>query len=156
MIELVFAAGILGVGLAGLVHLHRNAVTGVARSDTIALATEIAHQRSEFLATMHSDDVPGCSGPVRCRTPGGQAFEAPLSAVGGFECTRWVDGADVPEANGVTSAQGVRFRVDTVVGSHPDPLRQSSARFVTVSVCWVDRIAQVHQIQTRKLVIPGV
>ena len=121
----------------------------------MALANEIAAKRAEYLTTMDPDDVPACSGPPTCRAEGVNVFADPLQPAGEFECTRWVDGADVPQPGGDAAAQGIRFRVDNVVTGHPDQLRQPRARLVVVSVCWLDGGGFVRELQTRRLMVPG-
>jgi len=155
-VELAVATGILGVGLFGLTQLHGSAIGGVARSEGIAGANEVAAQRAELLSTLDADDVAACTGAVGCMQLGGGAFLPRLASAGGFPCTRWVDGADVPDPGGMLSAEGVRFRVDTVVADHPDPARQPRARLLTVSVCWQDKHGTVRQVQTQRLLVPGV
>ncbi len=155
LVELAAATGVLGIGLVGLVQLHTNAVRGVIQSESISRATEIANQRAEFLATMDPDDLPSCTGVPRCRQGAGIEMTSPLGTVGGYECTRFVDQDDVPRGDGTAAQEGLRYRVDTVVGPHPDVARQRDAVLLTISVCFADGSGRVQQVQTRRLLVPG-
>lgn len=155
LVEIAVASGVLGIGLVGLVQLHTSATRGVVLGESLSRAGEVASQRAEFLATMDPGDLPGCQGPPRCMEGAGAAFTQPLGPAGAFECTRWVDKADVPRSDGSQAQEGLRYRVDTVVSGHPDFARQRKAQLLTVSVCWADRSGRVRQVQTRRLLVPG-
>jgi len=152
IVEAMITLGVLGVTVSAITTTYVNAVHGYARNQALAEAVEVASQRAESIATLAPATVPACSGAALCKD--GDTMTAPLTSVGGFDCSLWVDGAAVSQPGGAPRA-GQRFRVDTVVSAHPDAVRQPDARLVTVSVCWTDTVGTVHEVQTRRLMVPG-
>ncbi len=153
MIEALVASAVLGVAVTCLTQMYTTSVRGYVSSERLKEAVEIAAQRAEQLATMSPEDVPACAGTASCRA-NSTAMTSELSAASGFSCTTRVD-APAVSGPGSTGTTGQRFRVDTVVGAHPDISRQPDARLVTVSVCWLDSAGFVHQVQTQRLMVPG-
>lgn len=139
LIEVMVSIGILGIAIAGLIRLHSALVRGVARSQMVSIALDVAAQRAEDLVTLGPTAAPACAGAPGCQAAGMSAFAADLSPAGSFPCTDRVD----------------PFRIDTVVTDHPSGF-QPDARLVTVSVCWQDVGGAVRQVQTRRLLVPGV
>jgi type II secretory pathway pseudopilin PulG len=155
LIEAMIAGAILTISIVGLARLYTSAARGVAASNAISEAVDVASQTTELFSTMDPDDVPLCAGAVGCRVQGGQAWASELAAVGAFACTRWVDGPAVPEAATGTHRRGTKYRLDAVVEDHPDAAREADARLVTVSVCWADETGRVHEIRLRRMLVPG-
>jgi hypothetical protein len=147
------SAAILGIGVVTLSQLYTSAARGVAERDSISEAVDIATQRAEEIATMDPEAVPACSGRTGCRAAP-TSFTPELVAVGAYSCTRWVDAPSV-DANPAGQARGTRYRVDMVVGAHPDPGRQAQAQLATVSVCWMDAGGAVHEVRLQRLLVPG-
>lgn len=152
LIEAMVATAVLGVAVASLSALYTTAVQGYVTSQRLQDAVEIASQRAEQLATMPADELPACAGAANCRTDN-RTLAAPLAPAGAFDCTLQLD-APAVQGPGAAPA-GARFRVDTVVGDHPDNARQPDARLLTVSVCWTDGAGIVHEVQATRLLVPG-
>jgi prepilin-type N-terminal cleavage/methylation domain-containing protein len=156
LLEVLVATAILGVGLAALGRQYITAAHGVADSDGRAQAAMAAAQRIEALSTMEADEVPACAASVSCRAANGVDFVADLPPVGGFACTRWVDGPDVFGPSARPRAAGQKFRIDASVVPHPDAARQPDGRLLTVNVCWRGADGRVHELQARRVLVPGV
>ena len=144
---------VLGVAILGLTSSYTSTETGMTTSRSRTAANELALQRLEMLATQPADQLPACGGPAVCQR--NFAFTDPLPAAGTFQCTQYVDDADVLDPS-QAGAETFRYRVDTAVEDHPDELRQPGARIVTVSVCWADRAGRVSQVNARRTIVPGV
>lgn len=153
LIEALVASAVLGVAVTCLTQMYTTSVRGYVSSQRLQEAVEIAAQRAEQLATMAAEDVPACTGTPSCRADG-TTMASELSPANGYSCTTRLD-APAVVGPGSTGATGSRYRVDTVVDSHPDVSRQPDARLVTVSVCWLDSAGFVHQVQTQRLMVPG-
>jgi prepilin-type N-terminal cleavage/methylation domain-containing protein len=153
LIEVAISSLVLGVAIAGLTSTYTSSEKGMQDSKARTSANELALQRLELLATQPVDQLPGCAGPAVCQN--GFAFTAPAAAAGTYQCTQYVDEADVVDPSQAGSDNN-RFRVDTAVEDHPDALRQPGARVVTVSVCWADRSGRVSQVTARRSLVPGV
>jgi prepilin-type N-terminal cleavage/methylation domain-containing protein len=152
LVEVMVSAVVLGIGLIGLVNLHASAIRGLMRDEMLAVASDVARQRLELMSTMRPAEVPACAGDVGCRTPDRTDYLPVLPAAGDFECTKQVEGADVPRVSG--AAEAPRYRVDMVVEPHPDPIRQPDGRLITVSVCWQD-FAGIQELQMRRFIVGG-
>lgn len=153
LIEALVASAVLGVAVTCLTQMYTTSVRGYVTSARLQEAVEIAAQRAEQLATMSADDLPACTGPTSCRS-NNTTMASELSPASGFACTSRVDAPAVVGPSG-TASSGQRFRIDTVVGAHPDGNRQPDARLVTVSVCWSDPAGFVHEVQAQRLMVPG-
>jgi prepilin-type N-terminal cleavage/methylation domain-containing protein len=156
-IEVLVACALLGIGLLGLVDLHLSSIRGLGRGRFVTGAKEIAIQRAEALATQAGDltTLPAC--PLNAGDPIG-CFQDKLSLAPNKACTAWLKDADVPTPAGasVAGAGTTPFRMDTVIGPHPDTVNHASALLVTVSVCWIDEEGAVEQVQARRVIVPGV
>jgi hypothetical protein len=146
------SAVILGIGLVGLVNLHTSSLRGLMKDEMLSVASDVATQRLEEMATMRPGDIPPCAGAVGCRTADRTDYLPDLSAAGGFECTQRIEGAGVPRVSG--AAEAPRYRVDMVVEPHPDPIRQPDGRLLTVSVCWQD-YGGIQELQMRRFIVGG-
>lgn len=155
LVEMLVATALLGVGLTGLVRMYTTAARGVAENEARALGIRAAAQRAEALATMTPEALPACSGAPTCRDADGLGFTTDLGPAGAFECTRWVDGPDVAGPGAAAQARGTRLRVDTHLAPHPETSRHEDALVLTVSVCWADGGGRVHEVQTRRVLVPG-
>lgn len=146
------SSGILGIGLTGLVDLHTSSMRGVKQGTTITIASAIANQRAELVATQEPDAaiLPSCppSLPIGCRST--VSTFAPTKP-----CTVQVSSPDVPLPTGVAPANSGEYRMDTVIGAHPDAVNHIGSLLVTVSVCWSDVAGNVHEFQTSRLLVPG-
>ena len=145
---------VLAVSATMLVQLHRSVIRGIARSDDVSIALDIASQRIEELNVQGADAAPACVGAATCLVDSDN-FTGVLAPAGTFACTTFVDSAPVPMSNGTPQPVGTRFRVDTVVQNHPDITQLAGARLMTVSVCWRDIANNVRQVQSRRLLVPG-
>lgn len=152
LLEVLVSAVILGIGLIGLVNLHTASIRGLMKDEMASVASDVAKQRLEEMMTLRPNEIPACVGDVGCRLEDKSDYAADLAPVAGFDCTRRVEGADVPRVSGAPEAP--RYRVDMVVEAHPDPIRQPEGRLVTVSVCWED-YAGVQELQMRRLIVGG-
>lgn len=153
LVEVMVSVGVLSVGLLGLTSLYTTSIRSITETQQRSIALRAAAQRAETLATLRLDDLPVCRGATGgCREGGGAGLTPELAPDGAFECTRWADGADVGDPAQVGSRP--RLRIDTQVTVHPDAARHPDARLVTVSVCWRDAQALVHEVQAQRLVIP--
>lgn len=152
LIEVLISAVVLGVGLVGLVNLHTASIRGLVKDEMLSVASDVAKQRLEEITTLRASEIPACVGDVGCRTADRSAYTPDLSPVAGFDCTRRVEGADVPRVSGAPEAP--KYRVDMVVEAHPDPLRQPEGRLVTVSVCWQD-YGGIQELRMRRFVVGG-
>lgn len=152
LVEVLISAVVLGIGLVGLVNLHTASIRGLVKDEMASVASDVAKQRLEEIATMRPAEIPACAGDVGCRTEDRTAYTPDLAPAAGFDCTRRVEGADVPRISGAPEA--AKFRIDMVVDAHPDPIRQPEGRLVTVSVCWED-YAGIQEFRMRRLVVGG-
>lgn len=150
----MISTGILGISVVTLAELYTSAARGVAERDAITDAVDVATQCAEQFATMDPDQVPACAGSSSCRAAP-TAFSTELPPVGAFNCTRWVDGPAVPDPQSGQVTVGTKYRVDAVVGDHPDPNREAEARLLTINVCWSDATGAIHEVQLRRLLVPG-
>jgi prepilin-type N-terminal cleavage/methylation domain-containing protein len=157
LIEVMISAGVLGIGLAGVIQLHVSSVRGLASGRSISLAGEIASQRVEFIGGRDIDvaSLPTCprgaSGVVDCRANKGN-FTATKT------CSTWLAESDVPTPAGleIPSEPNVGYRRDLVIEAHPDTLNHNGSFLAIVSVCWRDSSGNVQQIQSQRLLIPGI
>lgn len=157
LIEIMISAAVLGIGLAGVVQLHFTSVRGLASGRSITLASEIATQRAEFLAGREIDvlALPNCprgtGNTPDCRLSV-QAF-APTKS-----CTTWLAGSEVPLPTGadMPSELNMGYRRDVVVEAHPDTLNHNGSFLAIVSVCWRDAKGKIQQIQSQRLLVPGI
>ncbi|MCK6548257.1 hypothetical protein L6R52_20590 [Myxococcota bacterium] len=155
IVEVLVASGVLGVGLVALVEVHGATVENLARGGRVVEATRIAEQRLELLGAQRPDvlALPSCGigpGSIGCRG-------ADRALASDKPCTSWVDGPVVPSPSGITpsGATGRGYRVDLVIGPHPDGLRQPGGLLATVSVCWADERGAIHELRADRLLVPG-
>ena len=162
LVETLVSMAILSIAAAGLVRLHSSIVRGIASSEDMSVAMDVAAQRLEELVPLGPTGIPNCvaATPPGCAAGGRQTLEIALTDViwngGTFNCSRWVDSADVPMVGGVAIPAGSRFRVDTQVQDHAGTQQNAGARVLTISVCWEDLDSQVRQVQNARLLVPGV
>lgn len=154
LIEASISAGALGLLVTGLASMYTRSVEGMRQSESLVSALELSGQLLDVFSTAPADVVPACTGTIGCMDANG-ALRAPLPAAGTFACTRWADGPSVPRSATQQYAVGERYRVDTVVGPHPDNTRYPDARLVTISVCWAEPSGRWRQYQERRLLVPG-
>lgn len=154
LIEASISAAVLGVLVTGLAAMYDRSVEGMRQSESLVSALELSGQLLDVFSTAPPDAVPACTGTVGCMQADGTLAPA-LPAAGPFSCTRWADGPSVPRSATQQYAVGERYRVDTVVGPHPDNTRYPDARLVTISVCWAERGGRWRQHQERRLLVPG-
>lgn len=155
IVEVLVASGVLGVGLVALLEVHGSTVENLARGAHVVEATRIADQRLEQLATQRPDAtaLPSCAqggGPLGC-------IEADRTLATDKACTTWVDGPAVPGPSGVASPGAMfrGYRMDLVIGPHPDGLNQPGGFLATVSVCWPDENGDFHELRADRLLVPG-
>lgn len=154
LIEAAISAGALGLLVIGLASMYTRGIQGMRQSESLVSALELSGQLLDVFSTAPPEAVPACTGAVGCADANG-ALQAPLPAAGAFACTRWADGPSVPRSATQQYAVGERYRVDTVVGPHPDNTRYPDARLVTISVCWAEPSGRWRQYQERRLLVPG-
>lgn len=154
-VEVLVSCALLGIGLLGLVDLHMSSLRGLGRGRFATGAKEVATQRGEHLATQAADlaTMPSCpagGGPVGC-------FQDRNNLAPAKTCTQWLGDPDVPTPSGasIAGAGPRQFRMDTVIGPHPDATNHAAALLVTVSVCWTDESGIVEQVQARRMIVPG-
>lgn len=165
MIEAMVAAGVLGIALLGLVRLHSTSMKGTVQAQRIGIASEVARQLAETVASQPAADLPVClpgfgpggaqlpPAPAGCRaTVGPSTVFAPIKANG---CTVNIDGAAVQDVaipglspNIVNS----KFRVDTAVSQHPDSINYPDSALVTIWVCWTEPQGLIREISTSRIV----
>lgn len=156
LLEAMIASAVLGFGLIALVRLQATTVNGVLSGRQVATAMRIADQRAELLTTQRADEslLPACpagSGVVGCREDA-RALSTPKT------CTTWVDGPDIPSPTGqseATTRAYEGYRMDVVIGAHPDATNQAGGILATVSVCWLDDRGEVREVQSHRLLVPG-
>ena len=167
------AAGVLGIGLLGLVKLHTTSIRGTMQAEDLGRAAEVARQLADFITAVEVDPTniagslpncaPGTATPLAAEPNGcrnslgiGSQFAANRPA----PCMQWFDGAGVPNAsNGtmpVTAVDTGGYRVDQSLSRHPDNLRFPDAIVHTVWVCWRDGGGQVHEVETSRMIVPGI
>lgn len=153
-IEALVASGVLGIGLVALVDVHGSTVENLARGRHVVEATRIAEQRLELLATQRPDllSLPACgAGPLGCR-------EDSENLTAEKPCTTWVDGAAIPTPSGVlppSNSLQRGYRMDLVIGTHPDGLNHPGGLLATVTVCWRDDDGHVQELRSDRLLVPG-
>jgi Tfp pilus assembly protein PilV len=154
LLEALMSAGVLGIGLLGLIRLHSSAIHSFRDSHERADATYIAQQIAEVIAAQANGAPPDCP-PVSpdpgCRQ-GSSAVDAhdfaPRTA-----CSTWYGSSGLPDPSG-------SFRVDRVVlkpaeERHPTSEGYPPPYLLSVYVCWLDDQNQVRQIQTSRFVPSG-
>lgn len=153
LIEAMISAALLGIGIAALVRLHSTSVSGVASGRAVTHATAIAQQRSEMLSAQVAEGtLPACPGDGfdGCRQSD-RVLSPPKT------CTEWLDGSEVPATDGViaTNADERGFRVDVVLAPHPSINQYPNATLAITSVCWIGTKGDVHEVQARRVLVPG-
>ena len=167
LLEALVAMAVLITASLGILQLHGTIIRGIASSEDFSAALDVANQRLDELTIIGTEALPICAAGVNgpgCQFGIGSSQYRPqiTTAPDGYLCTRFVDSTEVIMANGASLpatpnfdvTAPARFRVDTVVETHPDPGLYPEARMVTVSVCWTDAGNQVRQIQSRRYVVP--
>ena len=172
LIEAMVSAAVLGIGLLGLVHIHKSSIRGTVRSTRLRHASEIARQAAEQIAaipyqrlaaapTAPENCGPGLGaplpvGPNGCRGADGvSTVPAPVKPLG---CTYNTDSGAVLQAtdpNGNALRDGLPtdpFRVDVAISQHPNPALYPSSGLVTVWVCFTDEAGYIHEITTSRVV----
>lgn len=183
LLESMVAAGVLGIGLIGLVRLHTSTLHGMRASRDLSSAADIAGQLAEFIAAQP------VSGPLSTCAPQGadegcrqgtsglaRGFSPTIRhSANGEPCTWWFEGSAMQDGNKqmppfatdpVTAAQkGYTYRVDEVVisaangGSNGDTTLDLSnhpnGSIVQVYVCWIDDQGLVRQVMTSRFVTPA-
>src|SRR5262245_16850054 len=156
LIEAMVSAAVLGIGLLGVVELHRSSVRGLAIGRSITVASQIASQRAELIAGREADalNLPSCpvaaDNNVGCKATR-DAFAADKT------CTAWLLESDVPTPAGadVANAPNQGFRRDIVITPHPDTINHAGSFVATISVCWRDQKNFVQELRQQKLLVPG-
>lgn len=150
----MISAGILCTGLTALVRVHTSSVRGLHATSQMTTAMEIGRQRAELFTTQKPDALllPSCptATQIGCRVD--DRTLAPPKA-----CTSWIAGPDVPMPSGSNDPRNFDprgYRMDVVIGSHPDTTAQADGLLATVSVCWSDEQGHVHEVQSRRLLVP--
>jgi type II secretory pathway pseudopilin PulG len=152
MIETMIAAGILGIGATAMVGLWTASSSGAAHVEGRTTAHMLAEQRLERLSGQ-ATALPGCAGAVGCRQSR-RAYQPALSPAGPFQCTQFATEEQIVDPTTATAPR--KFRIDTVVQPHTDPVRYRDASIVTVSVCWTDVANQVQEVRLERMVVPEV
>ena len=159
MIEALIGMAVLSISATGLIKMHSTVVRNIATSEDISVALDIASTRADQIALMGAENAPACVGVVGCQNGGATDFLTDLLPAGGYQCTKWVNSADVPEGGNTIIAGGTqatsRYRVDAVVAAHPDAV-QPQASVASISVCWQDVTGQVRQVQLSRVLVPGI
>lgn len=155
MVETMVSTGVLGIGLAALIRLTGTTADSLADNRHHAEAHRIAQQRLEQLATQRPDVLllPTC--PLSGAALGCREDRTRLTAT--KACTTWVDGPALPSATGSpapTNPTERGYRLDVVIGPHPDTVHQANAFLATVSVCW-EEAGRVEEVQLARLLVPG-
>lgn len=168
----MLSAAVLGIGLLGLVHIHKSSIRGTVRSTRLRHASEIARQAAEQIAAIPYTRLAAAStppescgpglatplpgGPNGCRAAGGvSTVPAPVKAPG---CTYNTDSGAVlqatdPDGNALRDGLPTDpFRVDVAVSRHPNPVLYPSSGLVTVWVCFTDETGHIHEIATSRVV----
>ncbi len=182
LVEAMVAAVILGIGLLGLVELHRTSIRGTVKAISAGQALEIGRQVAETILSADYVSQPNPAPAVPNNCAGGAFWPAPgpslpppgfgvagvlgcrqdansFSATKNGLCTFYAEEAPVNTGNGTspfepatvnTQANG-RFRIDTAIHGHPNPLQYPDSVMATVWVCWRDSARQVHEVRTTRI-----
>jgi Tfp pilus assembly protein PilV len=157
ILEAMISVALLAVGALGLAELHTMAIGGMYAGGRQSVALDIAQQLADQMQGRGAAAAPNCGGSVGCVTGAGQrTFNAPLSVANGFPCTQYVTTPD-PSTNPtvVGAASNATYRVDTLITQH-GAASQTGSKVVTVSVCWQDLSGVIQQVQSTRLLVPGV
>lgn len=156
LVEAMISAAVLGIGLMGVVELHRSSVRGLSIGRSVTVASQIAGQRAELIAGREADalNLPNC--PVAADSLVGCKASRDAFATS-KTCTAWMLESDVPTPAGVdvTSAPNQGFRRDIVISPHPDTINHAGSFVATISVCWRDQKNFVQELRQQKLLVPG-
>lgn len=150
------SAGILGIGLIGLVNLYGASTSGALRARRLSVATEIARQESAMLLAEGADPTGPTTCPAAGSTIGCRGADRRLATA--KPCTVWLRDADVPTESGVIlrDETASSFRRDLVVTAHPDTANHPDAQVATISVCYTDESGTLQELQAVHLLVPGV
>ncbi len=153
LIEVLATMGILSVGIMALVQLHSRSEISARTSRARMVARDLAQGRLDRLAVQNLEVLPICQGAPTCRES--RASLTPdTPAAGPYPCTQYINEASL----GTPASQdnATRYRIDTNIVAHPDPLQQPGARLVTVSVCWAEEGGVVEEVRVERLFVPEV
>lgn len=148
------SAGILGIGVVGLMNSFFFTENSISVSKQRAAAVEMAQQRVERLVGRTIASVPQCALQQGCRL-NRQTYAPMKSPVGNYACSEMRDGMST-RAAGTSALSTGAFRVDTVVTAHPDPNQQAGAVTVSVNVCWTNNEGVVQEVEAQRLMVPEV
>ncbi|MCK6545024.1 prepilin-type N-terminal cleavage/methylation domain-containing protein [Myxococcota bacterium] len=156
LVEVMVSAGILGIGLIGLVNLYGTSTFGAARAQRLAVATEIARQEAAVLLSEGPDPTGPTDCPIAGTTIGCRGTGRQLAAT--KPCTVWLRDADVPTESGaiLRDTTQTSFRRDLVITAHPDTANHPGAQIATISVCYTDESGALQELQAVHLLVPGV
>ena len=168
----MISAAVLGIGLLGLVQIHKSSIRGTIRSTRLRHASEIARQAAEQIAAIPFNRFqaavaapencgPGLNTPLPvgangCRGATGVTnVPAPLKAPG---CTYNTESGAVlratdPDGNALRDGDPTDpFRVDVAISEHPNPLLYPTSGLVSVWVCFTDEVGIIHEVSTSRVV----
>lgn len=179
LVEAMVAAVILGIGLLGLVELHRASIRGTVKAINAGQALEIGRQVVETILAADYVNQPNGAGaiPNACAGAGVWAPPAPApnffpagvtgcrQSVNNFTgiktglCTFYADEAPVNtaslnspfEAGTVNTSANGKFRIDTALHAHPNVAQYPNTVMVSVWVCWRDTAQIVHEVRTSRI-----
>jgi type II secretory pathway pseudopilin PulG len=159
LIEVLVSAALLGFAVLALARIHTYAIEGLDKSDSVTTAMQLASQRLELLSGESiTAALPSCP-PLN---PGIAGIEEgclldPRNLSNPKTCTEWRMGSEVPDTTGsyLQSGTGNGYRVDIVIADHPNQAFYPEAQVAVVSVCWTGAGGDVHEIQARRVFIPG-
>lgn len=149
LLEALVAAGLLGLGIAGLVHSFQIASEGTAITRDDVLAARIAEQ---VIAMAELEGAPGPGDACEVLDPlsdaagcldGGALRPTPQG------CTQATDDL-LPSSFALDASNQLatgRFRLDWGFWEHPDPAASSNARVLVASVCYRAPTGQFRQAQ---------
>ncbi len=156
LIEALMSTMVLSVGVAGLINMYSSSQSGLRWSRNSTLASHLAQQRAELLATSPLLAAPSCAGPATCRSSK-NTFGPPMGSSNGFPCTQYLQETELEAPELLTDAPENaprRFRIDTAFNDPASTTQQSGAKILTVSVCWEDDQGRVQQVQAQRMLLP--
>lgn len=153
LIEVMISLAVFAIGAMALIRVFTATYRGIKVSQSNNAAVQIVQARLDELGGMDESLLPACNARSEgCRSQMGQ-FAPVLVEAGQAQCTQYMEASTLKP---ITEASTGRFRVDTVIRDQEGTTQMPGGRVVVVSVCWEGTGGAVHQVQSQRLVLPGV
>lgn len=147
LLEAMIAAGVLAVGIVGVVGLQARLFRSAAYSHDMSRAAYLLQYREEEIGAYSVEKLDTnalCLGTAFGCAAGGVFAAAPASG-----CSVMID--DPQQMQDPQPVPAGAFRLDTGIVNHGDA-NHPNARIATISVCWTDQGGRVRQLQTQRVV----